>query len=360
MKVTLLNHDSHCRWLENKVLKGIYPRVMKNARDPSAKKQYIIVDWISNDNGKVGVDLKWFKTLGVPAVQSYRDLPANEPVSVINTGYDSIVEEEKMLRQQGIDIIDEPCPFIRRLRKYFENHDAAYQYVYLCEESHITMKNFKTIFPVDMILIQMRNYQERLHSMATGKPFMLIPYVTFLPKHVDEIMHYMHNDFPMTDHKNIDAHCLWVKSKASPIVEINEIPDKTISNFNAALLLTGSADGNKSLFSLKETVEDRGIPTHLISSLREYRKFEKQHDDYNVLLVRSPIPNNTEKYIMAYINGGWSSVLKSRFINNRFVKAYSIGFVNRFFYSLNYVKLKIRKIAHYFNPSADKSAGENP
>ena len=341
MEVITLEHDGRCKWLENKVLKGLFPKTLKQARDPSGKKQYVIVDWISNDNGKVGVDLKWFKTLGLPAVQSYRDLPPGNDYAVINTGYDAIVSEEKVLRERGVEIIDEPCPFIRRVRKLLEDHDTGYQYILLCEPNHIIVKNFSSIFPQDMILVQMDNYRERIKAQANGKPFMLIPYVTFLPDHVAGIMAFLKEAFPDRECRKVDAHCMWIKSKASPIVEIDNLPDNVLDGVDAALLVTGPGTANKSLVSLFETLEKRDLEVVLITSVKEFIAYKKAHEDARVLLVRSPIPNNTENDIMGYLRMGYLGILWRRLIHNRFVRAYGIGAVNKAAYCCNWVRLKL-------------------
>lgn len=340
MEIITLEHDGRCKWLENKVLKGLLPKALKQARDPSSKKQYIIVDWISNDNGKVGVDLKWFKTLGMPAVQSYKDLPSGNDYSVINTGYDSIVEEESVLRARGVEIVDEPCPFIRRVRKLLENHDTAYQYILLCEPNHIIVKNFSSIFPEDMILVQMDNYQERIKQVANGKPLMLIPYVTFLPGHVRSIMEFLKTEFPGLECKKVDAHCMWIKSKASPIVEIDGLPQNMLDDVDAALLVTGPGTANKSLVSLFETLEKRGLPIVLITSVNEFIAYKKANENSKVLLVKSPIPNTTENDIEGYMKFGYLGVLIQRVTHNRFVRAYGIGAFNKLAYVVNWLRIK--------------------
>ncbi|MCU7905563.1 MAG: LytB [Candidatus Thiodiazotropha sp. (ex Epidulcina cf. delphinae)] len=338
MDVMLLEQDGRCRWLENKILNKLYPRVMKNARDPSAQKQYIIVDWISNDDGRVGVDLTWFKTLGVPAVQSYGDLPAGGAFKVINTGYDSIVSEEKALRDRGVEIIDEPCPFIRRLRNLLEDADPEYQYVLLCEANHIVVKNFKTIFPADMILVQMDNYRQRIVERNNNKPMRLMPYVTFLPSHADEILAFVREQFPGLAHDKLVTQCLWVKSKASPIVEINALPKRQLTQLDAALLITGSATTNKSVVSLVESLEQRGLEVTAVSSIKEYLAYEKAHPEHKVLLVRSPIPNNTEADIMGYVKAGYRGLLAARIRQNRLLRGYGIGLYNRLGYGCNWLK----------------------
>lgn len=341
MKVRLLEHDGRCLWLDKKVLKGLYPEVVKNARNPVAKKQYVVVDWISNDDGKVGVDLKWFKTMGVPAVQSFKNLPKGNNYAVINTGYDSIVHEEKFLRENGVQIIDEPCPFIRRVRKWLENANDNYQYVLLCEPNHIIIKNFSSIFPKDMILVQMGNYKERIKNKSNGKPIMLIPYVTFLPRHVTSIMAFLAEEYPGQKHEKVDAACMWIKSTASPIVEINNINDEELEEIDTAVLLSGPATSNKSLLSLFETLEENGLQVEVVTSFKEYKKYEKQHPDASVLLVRSPVPNNTEKEVMAYINKGDLSAMLTRITNNSFVRMYAIGVFNKMAYGINWIKYKL-------------------
>src|SRR5690606_14711015 len=95
-EIELVN-DGRCKWLESQVMNKVFPEAIRSAKSPNEPTRYMIIDWISNDNGKVGVDLKWFKKLGVPAVETFNDLPKGSDFIVVNTGYDSIVHEEKAL-----------------------------------------------------------------------------------------------------------------------------------------------------------------------------------------------------------------------------------------------------------------------
>jgi hypothetical protein len=61
MQVVLLKKDGRCLWLERKVLKSLLPTAIKAATNPFAKRLYLVVDWISSDRGRVGVDLRWFR-----------------------------------------------------------------------------------------------------------------------------------------------------------------------------------------------------------------------------------------------------------------------------------------------------------
>ena len=63
METILLSNDGRCKWLENRVLKKILPQMLE-AKRMNNKPMYIIADWISNDSGKVGVDLKWLDKIG--------------------------------------------------------------------------------------------------------------------------------------------------------------------------------------------------------------------------------------------------------------------------------------------------------
>jgi 4-hydroxy-3-methylbut-2-enyl diphosphate reductase IspH len=340
MKIQLLKHDGRCKWLEQKILKGLYLDILKHSRNPRAKRHYIIIDWISNDGGRVGVDLMWFKTLGLSAVRRVTDLPATRDYVVINSGYDSIVHEEQALLANGVEILDAPCPFIRRLRRQLETADAGYQYILLCEANHIVIKNFALLFPPDMILVQMANYRERILAAANGKPFMLLPYVTFLPRHVAEIMAFLTSAFPDQDHQTIDTHCMWIKSKASPIVEIEHLANNQLQHLDSALLITGAASANKSLMSLCETLEGRGLAVTTISRFRDYVKYEAAHRDARVLLVRSPIPNTTEALIMAYLKFGYAGALLAAVTNNRWLRAGVIGAMNKTLYLANWLKIQ--------------------
>ena len=58
MDVIQLSNDGRCRWLEKQVMNKIFPQAIRSAKIKDIPTQYMIIDWISNDNGKVGVDLK--------------------------------------------------------------------------------------------------------------------------------------------------------------------------------------------------------------------------------------------------------------------------------------------------------------
>lgn len=309
MEVLLLKNDGRCVWLENKVLKGFMPMAIRNSVNPFAKKIYVIVDWISNDYGRVGVDLKWFRSLGVPAVASAKELPHNKEFKVVNTGYDSIVEEEIILRDKGVEIIDKPCPFVRRVRDLLEQHDETFQIILLCEPNHIIVKNFASLFPQDLLLVQMENYREKLLERHAGKPLKLIPYVTFLQTDAAEITEFIEKNFPHPQNQCINTACIWVKSKASPIIEIDGLSSEQLSGVRDALLISTAGTTNKSVVSMEKSLQKRGLNVVPIGSFSAFLRYKRQHPHDRVLVVRSPIPNRAEQPIMTYLEKGLCAAL---------------------------------------------------
>ena len=311
MEVVMSKNDSQCKWFNNQVIQKVFPDMIESALDPNRKTKYMIKDWISNDHGRVGADLGWLKQLGLPVIETYKDLPKNNNFIIVNTGYDSIIEEEKVLKEKNIEIEDRPCPYVRKLRTLFENIDEKYQYILLCEKNHILIKNFKSLFPEDMILVQMGNYKERIKKQWNGKPIVFVPYVTFLPRHIDEIADYIHEVCPNVECQVIRSTCMWASSPVSPITEIKNMSQEKLEGIKDALVTATKGSSNKSLMSLCEILEERGLNVVKICSLKEYRDYERKHKNDKVLLVRSPIPNKAEKEVMLYIQHG---LIKSRFI----------------------------------------------
>ncbi len=305
MEVIQLKQDGRCKWLEKQVMNKVFPEAIQSAKKSNEPTQFMIIDWISNDNGKVGVDLKWFKKLGIPAVNTYKELPNGNNFIVVNTGYDSIIQEEEILKKRGIRIIDKPCPYVRKLRKEFERIDDTYQYVLLCEPNHIIMKNFATLFPKDMILIQMGNYKERIIEQSNGKPIMFISYVTFLKKHSLEIFEFIKASFPKQNHKIVNTQCMWAEGKISPLNEITNLSEEKLKGVKYALLIGTPGSTNKSLMSLHETIVDKGLEVINIGSLKDFLNFRQQHKKEKILLVKSPIPNQAEKPILAFLKYGY-------------------------------------------------------
>jgi len=304
MKAILLKNDGRCKWLENKILKTLVPEMIKAKSDPTKKTMYLIEDWVSNEGGKFGIRWESLERMGIPVVKSFQELPTDNNFIIVNTGYDSIVDEEKILIDKKIEYIDEPCPFIRKIRKIFEHIDNKYQYVLLCEPNHIIMKNFKSLYPKDMILVQMENYRERILTQQIGKPLKLVPYVTFLPSHINRVNNFINEMYPDRDNEVLKTSCLWVSSNLSPITEIQNMNSKELEGVSDALLIISPGSMNTSAESLVETLEDKGLRVIKISSLKEFIKYDKANRDSKVLIVRSPIPNNAEEPIITYIKKG--------------------------------------------------------
>ncbi len=299
MKVKMLKNDGRCRWLDKIFLQQLIP-MMQEAKRTGEKKVCIIKDWISNDQGHVGIDLDWLASLNVDVVENYKEALEGNYI-VVNSGYDSIANEEAVLREHGIEIIDKPCPFVRKVRTHLEAADPDYQYVLLCEPNHIIIKNFESLFPEDLIMVQMENYRERIQEHQNGKPICLLPYVTFLPKQVQEIFSFINEEYAERENMFLNTTCMWVASKVSPVVEINSLTNEELEGIHDALVIASPGSVNKSLISLSITCQDRGLNVIVVSSLEDYINYEKEHEEDTILLVKSPIPNEAETPIVEYI-----------------------------------------------------------
>ena len=152
-----------------------------------------------------------------------------------------------------------------------------------------------------MILVQMGNFEERLLSQSNGKPFRLVPYVTFLQSHVERILHFMQERFPGRAHTSCRLACMWASGPQSPLTEIEQLDEASLDGISKALLLATPGSTNKSLESLLEVLRKRGLAVEIISSLENFHSFEAAHPEERVLLVRSPIPNQVEQPVLEYL-----------------------------------------------------------
>lgn len=111
---------------------------------------------------------------------------------------------------------------------------------------------------------------------------------------------------------------MWIASPSSPVVEINNMSSAALSGVKDALLIASAGTSNKSVVSLIETLENKGLQVIIITSLPEFISYEKKNRNNRVLLVRSPIPNNAEKPVVTYIKKGllaaYWKMLKDYFI----------------------------------------------
>ena len=98
---------------------------------------------------------------------------------------------------------------------------------------------------------------------------------------------------------------MWADGKISPLDEIAKMPAEKLKGIRYALLIGSPGSTNKSLMSLEETIIDKGLEVVNIGTLGDFHKFRKSHRDEKVLLVKSPIPNQAEKPILAYLKHGY-------------------------------------------------------
>ena len=95
MNVKLLKNDGRCKWLENIFLNKLVPMMQESKAEGGNRKIVLIEDWVSNDGGKVGLDLKWLASLNIEVVKTYKDIKDTNYV-VVNSGYDSRSEERRV------------------------------------------------------------------------------------------------------------------------------------------------------------------------------------------------------------------------------------------------------------------------
>lgn len=333
MELIQIKYDGRCRWLEAQMRKMI-PQIFKSVINFKAKTIYIMESWVST--GKTGANLKWLRNIGIPIIKDINHLPKGNNYAILNTGYDTILEEEKILTEKGIEIIDKACPFCRKLRTIFEEHNPNYQYVFLCEPDHIIMKNYRILFPKDMILVQLNNYQEKIQNEQNGKPIRFVPYVTFLPAQIDGIFEFIIQSFPDRKNEIYKTNCIWASSPTSPITEINNLDLSILTNVKEALVIIAPNSKNTSSESLITTITNKGLKIVPISSLKDFISYKNSHKNDKVLFIRSPIPSIDEKNILLYINYGLflSSILI--FIN--FIKLW----LYKFFFTI-FLKIKVLK-----------------
>lgn len=334
MELIQIKYDGRCRWLDAQMRKMI-PQMFKSVINFKAKTIYVMESWVST--GKTGANLKWLRNIGIPIIKDINHLPKGNNYAILNTGYDTILEEEQILIEKGIEIIDKACPYCRKLRTIFEEHNPNYQYVLLCEPDHIILKNYRTLFPKDMILVQLNNYQEKIQNEQSGKPIRFVPYVTFLPTQIDRIFEFINRSFPDRTNEIYKTSCIWASSPTSPITEINNLDLSRLTDVKDALVIIAPNSTNTSSESLITTITNKGLKIVPISSLNDFISYKNSHINEKVLFIRSPIPSIDEKHILLYIKNG--IFLSSILIFTNFIKLW----LYKFFFSI----LLIIKVLKY-------------
>ncbi|MBI3599181.1 MAG: hypothetical protein HY097_00865, partial [Nitrospinae bacterium] len=254
-KFYYFTRDGRCKWAKEQIARQI-PKalMMKLSKTP----YYVIADWNSID-GK-GIQKEYLSKMGIPYVNSVEELPEGAGVAV--SAYDGDHQEIKYLREKGVPIYEQVCPWIKKLRDIFLNNIEGYQYVFLCEEDHMIAVNYRNIFPEGTILITPDNYREKLDRLNPNQPIFFIVYAAFRVKDSQRIIQYIKDNY---NHPNniyhTDTICQWSGGKNSIFDEVSKVYRNM--NLDEVWVIT-SSEKNTSVKSLIREFTEVGLKYRLV------------------------------------------------------------------------------------------------
>ncbi len=296
-------NDGECKWMKDQII-NVYPEFLQAPVDFNGKKVkfYGILSWIHQDNK--GVNIDWGKELKLNYVETIYDLPPNAGAYI--TGYDADLEEVKILKAKGVPVIENPCPWIKKLREQILQTDSnAHQLVLMIDKGHIVHECYKSSFPDDIIIIDPENYKEEIKKNKKNKPIELLVYATFREIDVKKVIEFINKNYPEPGNK-LDGYkkslCIWTKQGL-----FEEIKTKVKEhNLNEIWIICSSKD-DTSARSIIRNVEEYGVKSVIIIKESDIPKKIEKNIRVGVLLAAIPVSNKVKDY---------KNIIREKFIDN--------------------------------------------
>lgn len=293
-KFYYFKRDGRCKWAKGQIMQ--IPFILIKMGLKSKTPHYIILNWNSLE-GK-GIQKEYLKKMKLPYVDTIKDLPENSGVFV--SAYDGDPVEIERLREKGVPVHEQVCPWIRKLREIFMNPKGNYQYVFMCEDDHMVAVNYRNVFPTGTILVNRDNYVERMKKTDGNKPIYFVVYAAFRVKDAQKVIEYIKQNYNHPE--NIyctETICGWAGGKDNIFTEIGEIRENGKVN---EVWLINSEEKNTSVQSIIRELDEVGLKYRLIKTIEDVKDIcNEELKNKTIGVLKAPNPYFREKEIINYI-----------------------------------------------------------
>jgi len=305
-------NDKECKWMLSEIneqyKKYLYGPIAYEEIDAkfkkdikpyeSKKKFYVILDWVQKKNHQSkdavrGGNPEWIREMGVNVAQSVKDLPGGAGIYI--TGYDSNLLEIEEAKRNDIPIIDNACPWVRRVKnQLLEVNADTHQCVFMIDTDHMVYECYKSILPDGTIIISPDNYREEMRK-TNGKPICLIIYAVYRPKEVQRVIEFIDKKFP-NENNALEGYkktlCCWVHQGILEEIE-NKIKEKELNK----IWVVCSSEGDRSTRSVLNEIKENGADCALIKKEEDIPEKIGENDRIGVLLAPVPVPSRIKNIL---------------------------------------------------------------
>lgn len=308
-KIYFFKNDKECKWMLNEI-KNNYPKYLHNSIsydeiDKKHKKKikpyigkkkfYAILDWVQKKKDKSlnsevlkGVNPKWVNEIGGNVVQSFKDLPENAGIYI--TGYDSNLIEIEKAKKKNITIIDNACPWVRRIKdQILDVNTNTHQCAILIDKDHVVYECYKSILPKNTIILSVENYKDEIDNNFIGKPIYLIVYSVFRKKESERIKKYILKKCPGKKHI-LDGYkktlCCWTNQGI-----LEEIEESIKIEKLDEIWVICSSENDRSTKSILNEIIENGVEPVI---LKKEKDIPVKINNKKIGVLLAPVPVSSE------------------------------------------------------------------
>jgi hypothetical protein len=302
-----------CRWISRTLLKDLKQGSKSRRKDDH--RHFIIRSWSEKFLSILHYSEFKLKKLGFSVVDHYYDLPDDRGFDVHALGYAPPAREVSILRLQSIPVHIRLCPSVSRLDRILNKELPFYQNVLVNTYKHPAVTNILDNADRNTILVDGENFRERIPEKQSGKPFRIIGLYPEIQGLVDQIEEYLSFRYP--ERKVIIENPVNFCTQTASVRWKEVI--STISadeSYTRAVILTETlTDGDESE-RLLDGLSSLGLTVDLLFTIREFRKYWKQHKGDSVLAFITSGNSLFKRRVLTRINRKFPfSISKKTFFN---------------------------------------------
>lgn len=283
-------NDGRCRFI-----KKFFSEQIKYLNNSTVNKEGKIIDYYLNlewvGSGGMGVNKDFLNLMKIRYVNNIDELP--EGAGLFISSYDGDLLKIKELEKKNIPILYEGiCPWATAFKRQLLKVTDSHQCIILIDESHLLYRNYISIIPQNTIIVNEKNYKEKLKEAIIRKPIYFITYATFRKKEALKIIEYININYPNPDNYfYIRTLCSWSTQQGL----FEEIQDKLNKKELDEMWILCNDDKNRSVKSIINEIEEYTIKTIIISDIAD---IPKDTENKNIGIIIAPIPFSKEKMLL--------------------------------------------------------------
>ncbi|HOV13996.1 MAG TPA: hypothetical protein PK771_06910 [Spirochaetota bacterium] len=283
-----------------KELRDEWSKYLKIGEKFNGVEYYLIEEWISSK--EKGANIEWLNSIKVRHIKFLNDLPYSAGVYI--SSYGGKYEEIEYLKKEGINFVENICPWVKLLIRELQKVKNTHQCVIMIDEDHMVRKNYDSLIPGDTIIVNEENFKDMIKNKKNNKPLHFIVYNTFRPIEAERVKNFIETNYPNVNNIfQLKTSCGWVTKSGL----FEEITDTVVKKKIDEIWIICGGRLDRSTKSIINHIKELNVDYQLIREITDIPSSIQSGRNIGVLKV--PVPYHKANEIIEVIKERYSNIL---------------------------------------------------